>query len=401
MEQEDVDVLIIDNGTHYIKAGFAGEDAPRVAFPCVVGDRRIKQFTVMMCMGGFKTRFIGDEALIKRGTLDLSYPIERGVVTNWDNMEAIWHHTFYNELRRAPEECPTLITEPPLQSKKDREKATQIMFETFSVPLLCIANTAELALHSVGRTTGIVLQSGEDVTHAVPIYEGHAMPEATCTMQLGGKHINEYLAKLLAQHHEISLTTTAEMDTVRDIKEKRCFVASDRQKDLTNYSYEIPERATIELGETRFDCTEPLFNPKLVGINSFGIHEIVHNAIRKCDPSIRNKMYNNIVLAGGNTMFNGFAERLTIELEKLAPGSTQVNVIAVPERKYSTWIGGSIKGSCYDNITWITKEMYDEYGPEIVHIVCPQTSFQAQALSSPKIMCYQSYTFTDVDFFAS
>jgi actin-related protein len=397
MEQEDVEVLVIDNGTQYIKAGTAGRDAPRAVFPTVIGDRRAKQFSVMMCMGAFKTRFIGDEALMKRGILNLTHPIERGVISNWDNMEAIWHHTFYNELRRAPEEHPTLITESPLQSKKDREKATQIMFETFCIPSLLIANTAELALHSSGRTTGIVLQSGEDITHAVPIYEGHAMPEATCTMQLGGKHITEYLAKLLVRDHEIVLTTSVEMDIVRDIKEKRCFVASDRNKDLTNYSYEIPERTTIQLGETRFECTEPLFNPKLVGVNSFGIHEIVHHAIRKCDPSIRNKMYSNIVLAGGNTMFYGFAERLTLELEKLAPGSTRVNVIAAPERKYSTWIGGSIKGTSYDTINWITKEMYDEYGPEIVHIVCPQTSFQAEALSSPKIT--YNHIFTDVDLF--
>jgi actin, other eukaryote len=308
----------------------------------------------------------------------IKYPLEHGIVTNWDDMEKIWAHAFNSELRVDSQDHPVLLTEAPLNPKANRERMTQIMFETFSIPAFYVAIQAVLSLYASGRTSGIVIDSGDGVTHTVPIYEGYSLPHAVLRIDLAGRDLTAWMAKLLMQRGH-SFTTSAELEIVRDIKQELCYVCEDYTKELDSADnnsalakeYELPDGQVITIAEERFQCPEALFAPDMLGTEMSGMHVTAYNSIMKTDIDIRKDLYSNIVMSGGSTMFQGISSRVSKEIEALAPSSMKIKVIAPPERQYSVWIGGSILSSLSTfQQMWVSKSEYDEAGPGIVHRKC-------------------------------
>jgi len=342
-------------------------------FPSIIGRPKTEQ---AMMGSAKKDFFVGDDAQQRRGVLQIKYPIEHGVVNNWDDMEKIWHHTFFGELRVDPEKKNVLLTEAPMNPKQNREKMTQIMFETFTTPAMYVGIQAVLSLYSSGRTTGIVLDSGDGVTHTVPIYEGYSLPHAIKRVDMAGRDMTEHLMKLLMGEGH-SFTTSAEKEIVRSVKEAVCYVAPNYEEELAKWSdasnkdHELPDGTTMSVGKSQFMCPEALFKPSMIGLEADGIHEMTAKSIQKCDIDVRRDLFGNIVLSGGTTMYNGLPERLQAEITTLAPSAVKPKVVAPPERKYSVWIGGSILSSLttFQN-QWVTKAEYDEQGAGVVHTKC-------------------------------
>jgi actin len=293
-------------------------------------------------------------------------------------MEKIWHHIFYNELHINPANHPVLLTEAPLNPKANREKMIQMMFETFSVPSFYVGIQAVLSLYSSGRTTGIVLESGDGVSQIVPIYEGYSLPHAIMQLNLAGRDLTTWLQKILNERGYM-FTTSAECEIVRDIKEKLAYVALDFEAELQkaatttdcNHSYTLFNGNEIIITNECFRCPELLFKPNFNSFEFDGIDQTLFDSIMKCDIGIRKDLYANIVLSGGTTMFNGLPERIEKEIVRLAPATMKIKVIAPPERKYAVWIGGSILASLatFPQMV-ITHEEYKDVGPGIVHRMC-------------------------------
>ena len=285
----------------------------------------------------------------------------------------IWSHAF-SELHVPPVERPVLLTEHPLPTKADREKMTQIMLETFNVPAVFLAFKPVLSLYAAGKMNGVVLQSGYGATHALPCYEGNPLNDAALRLNLAGRDITDYLTKLLSGRG----CSLPDHRIVNNIKESLCYVALDFEKEKATAAsgssveknYVLPDGKTIAIGSELFCCTEALFQPSLLGIDSPGIHQMMHNAIANCKENIRENLYANIVLAGGTTLLPKITERMEKELSAFAPPTADVKIMSSPAKAphHSAFIGASILTSLptFKDL-WLSKKEYEEAGPSIVH----------------------------------
>ncbi|KAL8989275.1 MAG: hypothetical protein Q9177_001805 [Variospora cf. flavescens] len=367
--------IVLDNGSGTIRAGFAGEDLPKCYFPSYVGRPKHVRVLAGALEGDV---FIGRRAQELRGLLKVRYPLEHGIVTDWEDMERIWQFVYTEELKTLSEEHPVLLTEPPLNPRSNRDTAAQLLFETFNVPAIYTSIQAVLSLYASGRTTGVVLDAGDGVSHAVPVYEGFAMPNSIRRIDVAGRDVTEHM-QLLFRKSGLVLHTSAEKEIVREIKEKTCYVAPDPKKEEREWiqhngrpegklaEHTLPDGKKIKIGSERWKAPEILFEPELIGLEYPGIHQIVVDAINRTDMDLRKSLFGNIVLSGGSTLCKGFGDRLLHEVQRLAVKDMRIKIFAPPERKYSTWIGGSIlAGLSTFRKMWVSIDEWHE-DPDIIH----------------------------------
>ena len=390
--------IILDVGSGFTKAGFADEPTPSHVFLSVIGRPK---YPPALIGPRYKDYYVGEEALKLRGIMRISYPLEHGIVKDWDGFKKLLEFAFTECLRVDPAKHPVLMTEPPLNPRDCREKIAEILFEEFRVPKLYVGMQALLAAYFAvpERMTGLIVDMGDGVCHAVPIYEGYALRHAIQRTNIGGRDITDYLARLIMHHRGVALTTTAEKEIVRDIKEKLCYVSLNPEAELAAIygeservreyvagappggeavapkpepaEYTLPDGSTVTLLEERFLAPEVLFAPGLIGRDEPSLPEMVFDAIMACDIDVRKTMVENIVLTGGSSLFPGLKERLEKELNTMlqeAGMKLTVNIMTPENRQYAVWIGASKLAALPEfQKSWITREEYEREGPRIIH----------------------------------
>ncbi|ORZ31943.1 actin family [Catenaria anguillulae PL171] len=380
-------IIVCDNGTGFVKAGFAGDKFPTTTFPSVMGRPMLRAEQSMDTSIKLKDIMIGDEAAAARSMLQMSYPMENGIVRNWDDMLLMWDYTFREKLGVTDTtDAKILLTEPPLNPKKNREKMMEVMFEHFQFEGAHVSIQAVLTLYAQGLLTGVVVDSGDGVTHIVPVYEGYALPHQTKRLDIAGRDITRYLIKLMTLRG-YAFNRTADFETVRQMKEKLCYVAYDlplEQKLATETTvlveqYTLPDGRVIKIGQERYEAPEALFQPHLVDVDSVGIAEVLFNAINACAVDNRPDLYKHILLSGGTTMYPGLSSRLEKEmrqlyLERVLKGDTsrmrkfKIKVEDPPGRKHAVFVGGAVLAESMKNnpVFWLKRSDWQEKGVRIL-----------------------------------
>ena len=358
--------IIIDVGSGLMKVGFSGEDGPRNIFNSIVGIPKMAGLKVGMEQ---KERYVAEEAISNAEFMNFYSPIQRGEVVDWDKFETLMHYLLYNQIEVVPEDMSVLITETPLSSKKNRSKISELLFEKFNVQKCHIANSSMLGLFSYGKSSGIVLDCGYNITSTVPVYEGFPLVYASQKINLGGEDLSNKLYDIIKGKLDKTYKTIKGKLLSEDIKDKLGYVSMDikQEGEKIEQKYILPDSKELTLGNELFEVNEILFspgeNPELKSVTN-----MVVDSLNLCDDDVKKEINESVCLIGGTTLMKNFSERLRLELSDNKDFG-MYNMAPAPERQFSAWIGGSIMSSL-DNFQylWVSKEEFDENGKSLVAI---------------------------------
>jgi len=379
--------VVSDNGTGFVKCGFAGDNFPLHIFPSMLG-RPMMRFEEEFKDVVLKDIMVGDEASKYRAMLETSYPVENGIVKDWEGMKHLWDYTFFEKMKIDPKEHRILLTEPPMNPKENQKRMLENMFDKYNFAGTKVSIQAMLVLYAQGLLTGVVLDSGDGVTHIVPVWEGICPPTLIKRLNVAGRHITRHLIKLL-QVRGYAFNRSADFETVQKIKEALCYVGYDLdvEKRLALETttllsrYELPDGRIIKMDRERFEAPEALFDPSLIGVESFdgGMSTMLFKMINEADIDLRQAFYKHIVLSGGSTMYPGLPSRLEkdmrdLYLEHVLKGKKEgldkfkLRIEDPPRRKHMVFLGGSVLADIMKDKDefWISKAEWQEHGDRII-----------------------------------
>ena len=396
----DKPVVIFDNGSGYSKIGLSGNAEPNYIIPTAIACREVNNVPVSRMQCEDLDYFIGNDAFRNQLSHNLSFPVREGQVNNWDEIERYWQRSIYSLMRVEPQEHNFLLTEPPMNPPENREKMAEIMFETFDVAGLYIGVQAVLALFGCNSykesksLTGTVIDSGDGVTHIIPIAHGYVISSCIKHIPIAGRDITKYIVKSLKNRKE-PIHPEDLMDVSREIKEKFCYVCKNMDSEVKEFAdpdsekfrlYEGTGKTTgtplkIKVGTERFLGPEVFFSPeKLTKDWDKPLDLCVDTTIQNCPIDLRRDLYSNIVLSGGTTLFKNFNKRLGDEMQRRInerltkyrensgkePAPIKCQISAFNTQRYAVWYGASQFASSadFENVVH-TREQYLEYGPSI------------------------------------
>jgi actin-related protein 2 len=331
METQEGTTLVCDIGTRFIKVGVAGKLTPDFQVPCIVGSPRSKAsygYNSNNMEENITKILIGDQALKPtnhRDKLLYRYPMDgAGVVQDWNALEMLL--TYAMEEKLGVRDCSKyklLIPKPYAMTKSDLERLVDFLFSSLKFKAITMHEQAALVLYTQGVESGIVVEAGESRINIVPVYMGHAIPQLDKRFPIGGRALSLHLIKLL-RLKGYHLDAREDLETARQIKEKLCYVALDKNQEqrlaeettVLVENYCLPDGSCLKIGRERFEACEALFQPSLLDSECSGLADLIFDTIQEADIDCRVELYKNIILSGGTALLPGIGARLEKDLDQ-------------------------------------------------------------------------------------